>query len=173
MDSSIHAPTNPSQGKNKNQLNNISPDIINTLLATVQQATTELQSITQRINNWEAAFASQQEELKQQSTRVAAIERILDISSPIAPITSSSLSSIVVSMPSSSVNTTRRTPSPITTYHTPSLSPLNDQNQALNSEMNDIKGNVNSLATQLASIQDTLTQALGLPPTSSTNTPQQ
>ena len=36
LDSSIHAPTNPSQGKNKNQLNNISPDIINTLLATVQ-----------------------------------------------------------------------------------------------------------------------------------------
>src|SRR5436189_3442844 len=68
LDSSIHAPVNPSQGKNKNQLNNISPDIINTLLATVQQATTELQSITQRINNWEAAFASQQEELKQQST---------------------------------------------------------------------------------------------------------
>src|SRR5437763_12381558 len=59
LDLSIHAPTNPSQGKNKNQLNNISPDIINTLLATVQQATTELQSITQRINNWEVAFASQ------------------------------------------------------------------------------------------------------------------
>ena len=39
--------------------------------------------------------------------------------------------------------------------------------------MNDIKGNVNSPATQLASIQDTLTQALGLPPTSSTDTPQQ
>src|SRR6266513_5787001 len=101
LNSSIYAPTNSGQGKNKNQLNNISPDIINTLLATVQQATTELQSITQRINNWEAAFASQQEELKQQSTRVAAIERILDIPSPIAPITSSSPSSIVVSMPSS------------------------------------------------------------------------
>ena len=71
----------------------------------MQQATTELQSITQRINNWEAAFASQQEELKQQSTCVTAIERILDIPSPIAPIISSP-SSIVVSMPSSSVTTT-------------------------------------------------------------------
>ena len=76
-------------------------------------------------------------------------------------------------MPSSSVNTTSRTHSSPSTYHTPSSSPPNDQNQALNSEMNDIKGNVNSLATQLASIQDTLTQALGLPPTSFTHTPQQ
>src|SRR5436190_588631 len=105
--------------------------------------------------------------------QVTAIENMLDLTPPTAPITSSPPLPIVEPMPTNSPSiTTRRTPSPISSYNNSSGSSTNS-NQALNSEMNDIKGNVNSLASQLASIQDTLKQALGLPQQSSSSTSQQ
>ena len=104
--------------------------------------------------------------------QVTAIENMLDLTPPTAPIISSPPLPIVEPMPTNSPPiTTRRTHSPISSYNT-SDSTANS-NQALNSEMNDIKGNVNSLASQLASIQDTLKQALGLPQQSSSSTSQQ
>src|SRR6266480_738166 len=89
LNSSIHAPPSSSRHKGKgkdiergpesaNPLA-LSQDTIKQLLNTVQQATTELNKLTHRINQWDAKFAAQQEAIDFNHNRVLIIEQHLNL----------------------------------------------------------------------------------------------
>jgi len=167
LNSSIHAPPSSSRHKGKGKdiergpenTNSLalSQDTIKQLLNTVQQATTELNKLTYRINQWDAKFAAQQEAIDFNHNRVLIIEQHLNLT-PADDVE-------MVSSPSTSPSRNRtridHTIAPKSPVNTP-VNPTVDIN-TLNKEQDNIKNDVNTLSAQLANIASTLQQALGFP----------
>src|SRR5207248_1993101 len=124
LNSSIHAPPSSFHSKGKGKLieqgpgntkpSTLSQDTIKQLLHTVQQVTTELNKLTNRINQWDEKFAAQQEAIDYNHNRVTIIEQHLNltptddvemVSSPSTSPSRNRTRTNHTSVPNSSVNT--------------------------------------------------------------------